>query len=301
EPHPPNYRGKPPAGLGRLELAAAREDALALLDELRFEPLELLLAAPDELELRLDVRKCRLEDAEPLGVRLRHLEALAQRGARLFRLEQLLELVEREVEQVAQPRQLADALDVDVGVQAVRAFLPVAALQQADLLVVANRPRRDARALRELADADHAAASKTVSESAARTCAGRSSDTAAPTCEMPASTQSARCKFEMNGSSCAVERPDVRPEKILKRTSCGTAAVTIAITNAIEITAPVFWSITRAPAAMPRRFPGTEPIIAAVFGLMNMPEPMPTTVSQSALQTYAVCACSIVMPASPVS
>ena len=77
----------------------------------------------------------------------------------------------------------------------------------------------------------------------------------------------------------------MRPEKILKSTSFGTAAVTIAITNAIEMTAPVFCSITRAPAAMPRRCTGTTPIIAAVFGLLNMPEPMPTSASHSALQT----------------
>ena len=56
----------------------------------------------------------------------------------------------------------------------------------------------------------------------------------------------------------------------------GTAAVTTAITNAIEMTAPVFWTSTRAPAAMPRRCGATVPIIAAVFGELNMPEPMPT-------------------------
>ena len=72
----------------------------------------------------------------------------------------------------------------------------------------------------------------------------------------------------------------------MNSTSFGTAAVMIAITNAIEITAPVFCSITRAPAAMPRRCTGTAPIIAAVFGLLNMPEPMPTSSSQSALHTY---------------
>ena len=70
----------------------------------------------------------------------------------------------------------------------------------------------------------------------------------------------------MNGSSWASVRPEARPEKILKRTSLGTAAVTIASTNAIDSTAPVFWSIIRAPAAMPRRCGGTVPIIAAVFG-----------------------------------
>ena len=87
----------------------------------------------------------------------------------------------------------------------------------------------------------------------------------------------------MNGSSSALERPEARPEKIAKRTSFGTAAVTTAITNAIERTAPVFWSIMRAPAAIPRRCGGTVPIIAAVFGELNMPEPIPTIASQSVL------------------
>ena len=62
----------------------------------------------------------------------------------------------------------------------------------------------------------------------------------------------------------------------LKSVAFGTADVTIARTNAIERTAPVFCSSIRAPAAMPRRWAGTVPIIAAVFGLLNMPEPTPT-------------------------
>ena len=66
------------------------------------------------------------------------------------------------------------------------------------------------------------------------------------------------------------------PEKTLNSTFLGTAAVTTAITNAIEITAPVFCTSTRAPAAMPRRWGATVPIIAAVFGELNMPEPIPT-------------------------
>ena len=87
----------------------------------------------------------------------------------------------------------------------------------------------------------------------------------------------------MNGASCASESPEARPEKIANRTSCGTAAVTIASTKAIEITAPVFCSIVRAPAAIPRRSAATVPIIAAVFGELNMPEPTPTRPSQSML------------------
>ena len=57
----------------------------------------------------------------------------------------------------------------------------------------------------------------------------------------------------------------------------------IASTKAIEMTAPVFCSIVRAPPAMPRRRAGTVPIMAAVFGLLNMPEPIPTIPSQSTL------------------
>ena len=59
--------------------------------------------------------------------------------------------------------------------------------------------------------------------------------------------------------------------------------MTIASTNAIDSTAPVFCSSVLAPAAMPRRSAGTTPIIAAVFGLLNMPEPTPTIASHSAL------------------
>ena len=66
-------------------------------------------------------------------------------------------------------------------------------------------------------------------------------------------------------------------------TSWGTALVMIARTKAIEMTAPVFCSIVRAPAAMPRRWAGTVPIIAAVFGELNMPEPIPTSRSHSEL------------------
>jgi hypothetical protein len=42
----------------------------------------------------------------------------------------------------------------------------------------------------------------------------------------------------------------------------------------------VFCNIIRAPAATPRRCGATVPIIAAVLGELNMPEPMPTIVSQ---------------------
>ena len=73
------------------------------------------------------------------------------------------------------------------------------------------------------------------------------------------------------------------PEKMLSRTSLGTAAVTIASTKAIEITAPVFWSIVRARRRSRAGSAGTVPIIAAVFGELNIPEPTPTRNSHSEL------------------
>jgi hypothetical protein len=83
------------------------------------------------------------------------------------------------------------------------------------------------------------------------------------------------------GARRASDRPEATPEKMLSSTSVGTAFVTTASTNAIDSTAPVFCSIIRAPAATPRRCGATTPIIAAVFGELNMPEPIPTIVSQT--------------------
>ena len=55
----------------------------------------------------------------------------------------------------------------------------------------------------------------------------------------------------MKGSSFCAERPLASPEKTANNVERGIAEVTIAITNAIESTAPVFCSRVRAPAAMP--------------------------------------------------
>ena len=68
-------------------------------------------------------------------------------------LDQLLQLLERDAEQVLQPQQLGEALDVGLGVGAVGAGLAAAGGgEQADLLVVADRPRRRPGQLRDLAD-----------------------------------------------------------------------------------------------------------------------------------------------------
>ena len=77
----------------------------------------------------------------------------AQRGAGALGLDQLLQLLQRDAEQVLQAQQLGQALDVGLGVGAVGAGLAAAGdRQQADLLVVADRPRRRAGQLGDVAD-----------------------------------------------------------------------------------------------------------------------------------------------------
>jgi hypothetical protein len=83
---------------------------------------------------------------------------------------------------------------------------------------------------------------------------------------------------ELPGVEPAGDAREDREEDIL-----GTADVITAITNEIDSTAPMFCSIVRAPEATPRRWAGTAAIIAAVFGLMKTPEPMPASASQIAL------------------
>ena len=212
-------------------------------------------------------------------------------GARGLGVEQHRELVEREAEQVAEPDDLAHALDVGLAVGAVLALgAVVGAGEQADLLVVADRPRRRAGELGDLSDPErlgccraHAATfsgrgvadARASSSCSAFMCDGRAALIAAPSSEIPARHHSAVCMFDMNGTSCAFVMWLARPLKTANRTLFGTLDVTTASTNAIEMTAPVFCTSTRAPAAMPRRCGGTVPIIAAVLGELNMPEPTP--------------------------
>src|SRR4029077_18896540 len=125
--------------------------------------------------------------------------------------------------------------------------------------------------------------------------------TNAPRIETADSVHSAVCMLEMNGSSCAVEMWLASPENTLNSTFFGTDDVTTARTNAIEMTAPVFCTSTRAPAAMPRRCGGTVPIIAAVLGELNMPDPTPTMNIYAPLAMYAVSRCSVVISARPAA
>ena len=84
-----------------------------------------------------------LEDlAPPHRVLDPALPLAAQRGAGALGLDQLLQLLQRDPEQVLQPQQLGEPLDVGLGVGAVGAGLAAAGRrQQPDLLVVADRPR----------------------------------------------------------------------------------------------------------------------------------------------------------------
>src|SRR3954452_4305579 len=306
----PRPRPRARRGLGvdallrRLELALARADAPAPRDELGLEPGDLVAAVADELELAVEVAQRLGEDLAAARGIVDGAELAPQRRPRLLGLDQLLELLERDAEKLAQAQQLAQALDVLVAVGAVPAALArLRGRQEPDLLVVADRAWRGARQLCELADAEgriHDGTASAVAERAV-TWRGRMSDTTAPTTEVAASAHKAVCMFVMNGSSLATPSPRANPEAVVNSTSLGTAAVTIASTNAIDSTAPVFWSIIRAPAAMPRRLAGTVPLIPAVLGQLNIPKPTPTTNIHRPVSQYAVSTCSVVISASPAA
>src|SRR5581483_10132707 len=153
-------------------------DALPALDEVRLELAQLGEPAPDEVELRLEVGQRLLERGAPLLGFGGRVEAAPRVRPHLFGHDHRPELVEREAEQVAQARDLAQALDVGLRVHAVLALLALDARQQAELLVVADRPRRHSRALCDLADPQHrhAAWRRRTSSSWTATCFGRSSE-----------------------------------------------------------------------------------------------------------------------------
>src|SRR5689334_12601929 len=246
-------------------VAEQLRDALAAGLQLGLELLDLGAATGDELELTIEVPRGLLEDrGAPAGAGMPVVPLVAQRRARVLRLDDLAQLLERQAEQLLEPQRVAQPLHVLLGVGAVLAGLALARrAEEADLLVVADRARCRADRPGDLADAHQAAtASGSGSASASgRTCAGRMRQTKAPNTDVAASTHRAVCMFWMNGSSCAAPRPLATPEKIFSRTSCGTAFVTTAMTNAIDSTAPVFCSSVRTPAATPRRWGGTAPII----------------------------------------
>src|SRR6202040_3393184 len=99
---------------------------------------------------------------------------------------------------------VAQALDVPLAVDAVAAGLALdAGREQPDLLVVADRARRGAHHLGDLADPQARMRGRARAHGAASagSCAGRRSDTPAPASETAARTHSAVCMLWMNGAS----------------------------------------------------------------------------------------------------
>ena len=183
------------------------------------------------------------------------------------------ELLEREPEQVAQPNDLVYPLDVGLrcssgACPASRSRRPEAGRSPrssgscAAWCRSARRPRRSAAARGSTALIaawqllDCRRSGRVHRARGVLTCFGRAAATNAPSTETAARHQSAVCMLAMNGSSWALEMWFASPEKTLNRTCFGTDEVTTASTKAIEITAPVFCTSTRAPAAIPRRLAG---------------------------------------------
>src|SRR5262249_13384274 len=134
----------------------------------------------------------------------------AQLGPGVLSLDQLPQLLQAEPEQVLQPQQFGEPLDVGLRVGSVGAALaPADRWQQPDLLVVADRPRGGAGEAGDLADSQLGAhgvasisseiASSTAAKrldwcrvgSWARSCRGRNRETPAPSTEVAARTQRA--------------------------------------------------------------------------------------------------------------
>ena len=94
---------------------------LRVSQQLVLELRQLVGAVANELELAVDVAERLAEQlAAALGVDVVATQLRAHLGARLLGAEQRLELVERHAEQLFQADQLAQTLDLGVGVQAVR-------------------------------------------------------------------------------------------------------------------------------------------------------------------------------------
>ena len=196
--------------------------------------------------------------------------------------------------------------------------------EQADLLVVADRPRGRAGQLGDLADPQRLGCGRSSRSPAVRRlrrrlppagdarrldhgpsrpsrCDGRAAADRAPRSETPARHHSAVCMLTMNGVSCAFEMWSARPEKTANRTLLGTDEVTTASTNAIEITAPVFWTRIRAPAAMPRRCGANRAHHRGRVGGVEHPRADPDDEHVSAARQVAVSRSSVVISASPAA
>src|SRR5581483_8730502 len=104
------------------ELLQAPVHVAATLDQLGFQPVELTLAHTHQLQLGSDVGERLLQDPSP---RLRILGLVPfppELSSCCLRLQQLLQLVERETKQLLEPDDLTYPLDIRVGVAAVLAL-----------------------------------------------------------------------------------------------------------------------------------------------------------------------------------
>ncbi len=79
----------------------------------------------------------------------------------------------------------------------------------------------------------------------------------------------------MNGPRSIPAVPVWVPEKIATRTLGSIALVIRPIARAMLMTKPVFVSIARMPAPIPRLFGGMTPMTALVLGELNRPDPAP--------------------------
>ena len=100
----------------------------------------------------------------------------------------------------------------------------------------------------------------------------------------------------MNGAMSMPSAPTCEPEKMPSRTDGSTTLATSPIDSAMLMTKPVWVSIIRVPAPMPRWAGGTTPITALVFGEMNSPEPAPMISCHRASCQYGVSTWMVVSP-----
>ena len=86
-------------------------------------------------------------------------------------------------------------------------------------------------------------------------------------------TPNAMCRAEMNGAMSRPSDADLRAREDRQQDRRVDALATSPIDSAMLMTKPVWVSIIRVPAPIPRCAGGTTPITALVFGEMNRPEP----------------------------
>src|SRR5690242_20486354 len=119
--------------------------------------LESLRLGPKRRHLALDASEGVVEDRPPLGEVTSRAEADAVAAAGRLVLEQLRDLCQAEAGVIPEVLDEAEALDVVIVVEPVVTLAPGGRGEQAELLVIADRPRRQTEGRRDLLDAEQAA------------------------------------------------------------------------------------------------------------------------------------------------